>query len=357
MKLIFIAPLTSIGGHSLISNILYLNLKKKFSITPIDLSKASNHYGKFSIKRILMVAILLFKVLKNKKNADRIYITISQSLLGNLKDLIIFLILFNKFDKTILHLHGGSIGENLFKKIRIIKLLNLFFYKNCKKIIISGKSHYSIFPKELDKKLTIIQNFASDKLFNNYKDIKIKFQNSNPIRILFLSNMLPEKGYMHLLNGFKLLNKKSRKPLILEFAGKFYNNKLKSEFIDLVSKEKDIFYHGSISNKKKKELLHKAHIFCLPTSFLEGQPISILEAYASGCFVLTSDKPGINDIFKNGKNGFSLNKIDPKIIKFNLEKILIDFDLCEKIGIENRKIAGKYFREKKYLKSIEKSIL
>ena len=63
--------------------------------------------------------------------------------------------------------------------------------------------------------------------------------------------MLPEKGYMELFNAFKLLNKKYKNNAILEFAGKFYNPKLKKNLLKLVEKEDNIFIHGQVSDKKK----------------------------------------------------------------------------------------------------------
>ena len=277
----------------------------------------------------------------------------SQSFFGNLKDILIFILLFNKLDKVIIHLHGGSIGVNLFDRKNYLKKINLFFYYRLKKIIISGESHYKIFPKSLHKKIKIIKNCAPNYIFNNYLNIENKFKNVKKIRILFLSNMLPEKGYMELFNGFKLLNKKFKSKAILEFAGKFYNSQMKKEFINLVQKEDNIFFHGQVSDKKKKYLLKSAHIFCLPTIFLEGQPISIIEAYASGCFVITSKKPGISDIFENDKNGFFINKVDSLSIKRKLEEILKKPLLCKKLALYNRKYAGKYFKEDKYIKNIE----
>lgn len=356
MKIIFIAPLSSIGGHSLVSKILLNKLKEKNEIFPIDLSLSSNHYGYFSINRILRVVNLLKEIFFLKNQAQRIYLTISQSFLGNLKDIFIYILLLDKLDKVIVHLHGGAIGENLFNRKKYLKIINFFFYKRLKTIIISGSSHYKIFPNSLHKKIKVIQNFAQGNIFNTYKNIEKKFANHPQVRILFLSNMLPEKGYIELLNGFKLLSKKIKKNLILEFAGKFYSIKSQKQFEFLIKNEENIIYHGKVSDKTKKNLLRNAHIFCLPTSFLEGQPISIIEAYASGCFVITSNKPGIKDIFKDGENGFLMNKINPLMIKRKLENILKEPNLCKKIAIENRKIAGKYFKEEKYIKHIENAI-
>lgn len=357
MKIIYIAPLSSIGGHSLISNILLEKLSSKYKIIPIDLALSSNHYGKFSIKRLIKVIAILTKIFFLKKNSQRVYLTISQSFFGNLKDILIYILLFDKLDKVIIHLHGGSLGTNLFKKNRLLKNINFFFYSRLKKIIISGRSHYQIFPRFLNKKIKVIRNFAPNYVFTNYQIIDKKFNNYKNIRILFLSNMLPEKGYLELFKGFKLLNKKFKNSTILEFAGKFYNPNFEKEFINLVEKEKNIFYHGEVSDTKKKHLLRNAHIFCLPTSFLEGQPISILEAYASGCFVITTKRPGIKDIFKNGKNGFFLNRVDSLSIKRKLEKILKNQKLCKNLAFSNRKYAGKYFKEAQFIKNIEKTFI
>lgn len=353
MKILFIAPISSLGGHALISKILFYKLINKYQTIPIDLSLSSSHYGNFSWSRLIKVLEIIKIIFNNKKDSNSIYITISQSLLGNLKDLFIFIILFNKLDKLTIHLHGGSIGVNLFSKRIILKKINFFFYRKIKNIIISGKSHNYIFPNYLQNKIKIIENFAPIDMFNSYKIIVKKFSNPEKIRILFLSNMLPEKGYLQLLEGFKLLKENLKNEITLDFAGKFYDTDLKTKFLNLIKEEANVSYHGAVSERYKKKLFHRSHIFCLPTIFLEGQPISIIEAYASGCFVLTSDKPGINDIFTNGVNGISIKTINPLSIANALKKIIKDIKNCKEVSLNNRKLAGKRFREQKYFRSIE----
>ena len=68
MKIIYIAPLSSIGGHSLISKILLEKLSTKYELRPVDLALASNHYGNLSIKRIVQVFSLLSKIILLKKS-------------------------------------------------------------------------------------------------------------------------------------------------------------------------------------------------------------------------------------------------------------------------------------------------
>lgn len=356
MKIFFIAPLSSTGGQTLVSKELLKYVSKKNKIIPIDLSLSSNHYGNFTIKRLIKVLNIFIKIFYCQRKVDRIYLTLSQSFLGNIKDLIIFIILFKKIDKFILHLHGGAIGEKIFSKNKLLRVTNFFFYKKVKKIIISGKSHNKIFPKYIYKKIKIIKNFAPDEMFISNKNIESKFNNFSKIKILFLSNMMPEKGYLKLLEGFKLLNKKYKKKIVLDYVGQFYDQKLKEYFLEKIKNEENIFYHGRVEEDLKKKLFSQSHIFCLPTNFLEGQPISILEAYASGNIVMTTNKPGIKDIFIDEVNGFALKNLDSLHIKNKLEFLIKDMKLCKKIAIKNRRIASSFYKKNLYLESVENEI-
>ena len=118
--------------------------------------------------------------------------------------------------------------------------------------------------------------------------------------------MTLDKGYKNLLLAYLSLNKIDQKQIILNFGGGFRSIKEEKLFMKEIKDHKNIFYHGIVEGRTKKNLFHNAHLFVLPTKLLEGQPLSILEAYASGCCVLTTQKPGIMDIFQNFKNGFLL---------------------------------------------------
>ena len=116
MRILFIAPINSVGGHALVSKLLLDYLRKENFVTIIDLSKESNHDGSFSVRRLVAVCKIFLKINFLKHKLDTIYLTISQSFFGNLKDILLFCLLFNNLNKVTIHLHGGSIGENLFKK-------------------------------------------------------------------------------------------------------------------------------------------------------------------------------------------------------------------------------------------------
>ena len=357
MHILHLGFLDSVGGHNLVTKILSRHLRKKNKLTEIDLCKGSLHDGSLNLKRIKEIFHLLIKINSKCKDVDRIYFTISQSFAGNLKDILIYIILFKNLKNTTIHLHGGAIGEKLFKKYPLMKFINKFFLKKMNNILVSGKSHTEIFNFVNKNKVQIVYNFAPEKMFSSLDHIEKKFKQKKETRILYLSQMLPLKGYMDLLNAFLRLSEKNKLNMRLDFAGKFYDKSSKRDFLDLISEYENINYHGVVDDEKKFELFHNAHIFCLPTRYLDGQPIAILEAYASGSAVITFEQPGINDIFTNNVNGFFADKQSIDSITFKISHLHSNKNLIKEIAINNFKKAFKNHREITYSKKVEKFII
>lgn len=354
--ILFIAPLPPpISGHSYISEILRRYLILDFNVKSIDLKHNTTANGSFSIKRVLSVLKIFQKVIIYSKISDVSYFTISESKLGNIKDLIILLILFNHLDKVVLHLHGGSLARNVLSN-KFIKKINNFFYKRVKRIIISGKSHKVIFKSIEKNKIYILPNCIPDNFFIKYEKIKKKFENNNLV-ISYVSSMDQSKGYLDLFNGFKNLNKNLSSNFELNFAGGFSQIEDKVNFEDSIRNHKNIKYHGFISEKDKINLFHKTHIFILPTRYFEGQPISILEAYSSACVVVTTNKPGINDIFDNEKNGFIIKDNSSSVISEILIKILNNKEKLLSIALNNYLLAKENYRENRYLYTLKNIII
>jgi glycosyltransferase involved in cell wall biosynthesis len=353
MNILYIAPLPPpITGHSLVSKVLRDELINFHKVQVVDLSKDSLSEGVDGFKRIIQIINILIKVLKKQKGVDRIYLTISESLAGNLKDILIYLICFHSNHKIIIHLHGGSIKRQLWSKYNFIEKINYFFIKRIRGVIISGKSHVSIFSDILsNEKIHIVPNFAQDYLFVDQKLVDQKFD-SPIIRVLYMSNLIPKKGYNDLADAFLLLSQKDKERIKLDFAGAFDSEEQKNIFLNKISGQNQITYHGVVDEDSKKMLFTQAHVFCLPTSYFEGQPISILEAYASGCAVITTAQSGILDIFEPEVNGFLIEAGSPESIKNVFESL---FNLREKmhqISSNNLLTAIKKFRSSIYCESI-----
>lgn len=358
MKILFIAPLPPpLGGHSLAAKVLLDDLEVDNAVEVVDLNRQSMEVGKVTLDRIIAVGNILRNVWRKRNDNDAIYLTVSESLFGNIKDIIIYLICFNDLSKMYIHLHGGSIKKILFERYKFLFRVNEFFLRRLKGVIILGPSHSEIFGNGIDpERIHIVPNFAEDFLFSSPDEIKDKFHSAEPLRIIYISNMIRDKGYGELLEAYLCLDESLRNSFRIDFAGRFETDEQKKSFLERIEGISGITYHGVIEGTEKKELFSKAHIFCLPTSFLEGQPISILEAYACGCVVLATGQPGIKDIFKNGENGFEIRERSGEAIKLALERTFREKSNLLSIAIENRRIAGDKYRMSTYNNSLRRII-
>lgn len=358
MKILFIAPLPPpVTGHSLAGKVFLDELIKFHQVEIINLSKESFKQGVNSFERIIQVIRIIKEIWSNKKGVDVIYFTISESIAGNIKDLFIYLICFNSLPRMVIHLHGGSIKKLIFDKSRLLFSINRFFIRRLWGVIVLGQSHVDIFSDIIEKKkIHIVPNFAEDYLFIGEKEIKDKFANTEPLRILFLSNLIQEKGHNELVDAYLALDDNLKKRVKIDFAGEFESDVQKTEFLNKIDGIKGIHYYGVVGGAEKKNLLSRAHIFCLPTCLNEGQPISILEAYASGCVVITTDQGGIGDIFKDKINGFEVQKKSANSIKLAIEQIIEKTEHLLPIAILNKEIAQDKYRTSIYNTSLIKII-
>lgn len=361
MQILFIGPLPPpINGHSLVCKVLYNSLQANNVVNTVDLKKQGLKDGKISTIRIFEIFRVFYEILQKKKNSDVVYLTISESLAGNLKDLIIYLICYSLLPKFFIHLHGGSIKRLLFDRFSLLYLINRFLIKKMAGVIISGNSHLEIFESYVDaSRIFVIPNFAPNNMFISKPKFAKKYSpNIKKIKFLFLSNMIPQKGYLLLLEAFQKLDKKIKNKIQFNFAGRFDSEEELQYFKRQIESDSNIVYHGMVSEEKKRDLFQDAHIFILPTMFFEGQPVAILEAYATGCVVVTTGQSGILDVFTNEINGFLIepNSISSIMEIFGKLTSSIKMIKLRKIASYNLALASKEYRESHYTSRIERTL-
>lgn len=356
MKILFIAPLPPpIHGQSLASEVLLRGLEKDNEIFLVDTAKKKGGGWIGSVRRFFRVGGLLKKIFSGARRADLIYLTISESVPGNLKDLLTYVLCLGKLDKTYIHLHGGAGMIRIMRGGGLLAGLNANFLKRLKGVIILGESHRAVFAGVVrPERIHVVPNFAEEDLFIPEGELPAKFDSAGNIRLLYLSNLIPGKGYEELLEAYAGLPQSLKECFTLDFAGAFHSEGHKQEFLAKVRKDSSIRYHGVIRGEEKRRLFQAAHVFCLPTYYpYEGQPISILEAYASGCIVLTTDHSGIRDVFQDPANGFEVQKRSPASIAEALARIAGNRRALVSLAAGNRRVAGENYRSSIYQASLK----
>jgi glycosyltransferase involved in cell wall biosynthesis/ubiquinone/menaquinone biosynthesis C-methylase UbiE len=322
------------------------------------INKIFNYFG--------LLFQLVFKLLRKKYV---VYHTISQSKAGFVRDFLIVII--SKFlgSKVIVHIHGGNYdGFYQTQKPFIQKRIRQMLMQTDSIIVLSDTMKKMFdFEPQLSSKISVVKNGLPWNI--DSKDLEVKklpINNDIPIKIIFLSNLIESKGYLAVLEATLLLVNEYGYNIKTDFCGEFiqYDDASKfsttsearyyfQEFIVKNNLENHVNYHGTIEIEKKKELLKEAHFFVLPTNYInEGQPISIIEAMAYSCVVLTTDYRGISDIISNYESGVYVNFNAPKEIASEIHKLIQTPTHYQRISSNAHQNYLRNYTKKSHLKTL-----
>ena len=306
---------------------LIISSKRNINIWS-KISKIFNYFG--------LLSKLIFKLLYRRYV---VYQTISQSKEGFLRDFLIVII--SKFlgSKVIVHIHGGNYdGFYQTQKPFIQQQIRQMLIQTDSVIVLSEnmKKMFDFEPQLLSKIKVVKNGLTWDIDGNDLKAKELPLNNDSSIKIIFLSNLIESKGYLDVLEATSLLVNEYGYNIQTDFCGEFiqYNDaqrfttltKSKQYFHEFIIKnnlKNHVNYHGIVEVEKKKELLKEAHFFVLPTNYInEGQPISIIEAMAYGCVILTTDYRGISDMITSYNSGIYVRYDDSKEIAFEIHNMI-----------------------------------
>ena len=339
-----------ISGVSLANQVVYDGLKSNENhvVGKINTSFSSfdEDLGSLNLKKVwfyLKVQLFAYKIFRY----DIIYITPGQTFYGVLKYGLFILCATLSRKQIIQHIHGNFIGKQ-FQQLTGIKkaLFKTLMSFTDKGIVLSDSLKPNFRPFITENKIFTLKNFVIEDLFLD--DIEIQEKKYDHLQILYLSNLMNEKGIIDVLKAFKELENKGI-PYSAKVAGNIdSNNKTK---IDILLRDlKYTEYVGVADLKLKRDLFKWSNVFVLPTYYqMEGQPISILEAMGTGNLILTTNHAGIPDIFEEGKNGYYVEKRNPNSIFNQLTCLNQDYSFIRKVGELNIKVAKTKYRISDFL--------
>jgi glycosyltransferase involved in cell wall biosynthesis len=353
-KVLFILHLPPpVHGASMVGKYLHDSelIKNSFECDFINLStsKEIKDIGKSGFKKLFGLIKLFLKVLTalRKKNFDLCYITINATGAAFLKDLLIVIILKLFGKKIIYHFHNKGITANSPNWLK--NKLYRFAFQNTKSILLSP-SLYPDFKKYLSTKDVYfcangIPTFQSShilpKTLQNTKD---------NCRLLFLSNMIVEKGIITLLEACKRLKEKGNN-FECHFVGAWFNISETNfkNFVDKNDLAQNVFAHGAKFNNDKRNFFLTSDIFVLPTYYSnECFPLVLLEAMSYGLPVVSTSEGGIPDIVINEKTGFIIQPNDVCELASKIEILIKSPNLRKEYGTEGRKRFLNFFTVEKF---------
>lgn len=207
-------------------------------------------------------------------------------------------------------------------------------------VILQTKRCFEFFPEKVRKKAVILKNPISRAFFRS------RFEGEREKTIVAVGRIDENKNHEMLIRAFAQIAHEFPDYKLIIYGDGDCRNKL----IDLSSRlelSERILLPGSVENVA--DVIYKSRVFVL-SSNTEGVPNTLIEAMLMGLTVIATDCPcgGPADLIQNGYNGIltPVRNID-KMIE-NLQKVLNDLQMADKLGINAAKTSDSFKPEKVY---------
>lgn len=347
MKILFILHLPPpVHGAAIIGENIKISTKinNLFHTKYLNLStsKKINEIGKSPFIKFFRYLKILFSTVQLLLTfrPDIVYITLSSSGIGFLKDSIIALIAKMFRVKIVYHFHNKGIVK--YQNRVFYNLIYKLILKNSKVILLS-KLLYSDVEKYVKlKDVFYCPNGIKDLNEENY----VRKSNST-IKLLFFSNIIKSKGIIDLVEACEILLKK-RINFICNIVGNEGDLTEKELNSIIISKnlKNHMFYLGKKYDKSKIEIFNESDIFIHPTHN-DCFPLVLLEAMQFNLAIISTNEGAISEIINNNICGLLIPKKNVILLAENIEKLISQTELRNKLGNNARiKFLENYSLEK-----------
>lgn len=354
MKIVMIGPFPPVVNGVTVSNeFLYRWLvskgKKVSKInteTGLIASKQGDKLNLAKIVAFLSIYIHIFKVV----GKSSVYMAIGQTFWGLTKYSPFILVCKLLGIPYVLHIHGGYVCKaykmmSPFKK-RIFRYL---FQGSHSVIALStglAEELQKVFP---ESHIEVVENFYDPRLVQH----PIARTAHKIPRLLFLSNLMLGKGVLDLLDALIILKQSRQLTFEVAFAGSIEKGIGKALTSKIEALGDRVHFFGLADFDRKKELLYWSDIFVLPTWYImEGQPLSIIEAYVTGNVVVSTYQGGIQDI-SNYESFFKTETQNPVALAEILEKVIAKLPYLSDRLAETAQATQERFNPENFLRKIE----
>jgi glycosyltransferase involved in cell wall biosynthesis len=169
----------------------------------------------------------------------------------------------------------------------------------------------------------------------------------DPNRAVCVAGLFPKKGHAHLIDALALLVE--RHPgIVLELVG----DGPERDRILRRARERGVAERvsllGARSSEEVRSTLAGARVFALPSVRLpsgrmEGIPVALMEAMASGVPVVASRLSGIPELVQDGVTGLLVEPGDPRALAAAMARVLEDDALAAELALRARQLVERSF--------------
>lgn len=186
------------------------------------------------------------------------------------------------------------------------------------------------------------------RVLNNFVDAKeIQPKEKPGGNVIYAGRLSYEKGIDTLIEAFASINENIR----LEIAG----DGPERERLERLAQAKApgrIVFHGRLSKSELLDFVRNAIVAVLPARWQENQPISVLEAFACGVPVISSNLGGLPELVESGITGETVPPNNSEALAEAIRKIVHNPDAAFEMGKRARERVLQEFSPEVHLKKL-----
>jgi len=346
-------------GISVLTELLLQSgLKESFEVVHLDTAdrRTLDNVGRFEIRNIALALYhgARFQWLLLSKQPALVYMPVSESRLGFLRDSLFLLPIRLSGVPLVLHLHGGYLDTLYAEWGPAFQWLMRFCFRQATRAIVQSNSFRGKFAGLVEgDRIRVVYNGIPLTIYEACKNKSRSSGDSSLKTVLFLGGLIESKGFFDLLRSVPdVLEKTTEVRFVFVGDTSFPEAERAREWANKHSLDFYVKFLGPKSGDDKIRIFQESDVFAFPTWYPpEGQPVAVIEAMAAGLPVLTTRHATIPEIL--GEDGaLYVNKQDPADIAARLLQLLDNESLRRNMGLANQNKFLQYHTADRFAESV-----
>ena len=295
------------------------------------------------IRDFLKVLYKTFRAVKKEK-PQLVYVTPVATGMAFYRDFVMVQMLKMLGCNVVAHFHNKGVSTRQDRKLD--NWLYRMFFKGINVILLAGNLYDDIKKYVKPNQVYLCPNGIKDE-----HPGKVPVRNNAIPQLLFLSNLIIEKGVVDLLDACKLLNDKGVKfkctyvgAETTEITGAVFNQIVADKGLNGV-----VEFIGKRYGEEKEACYANSDIFVFPTYYHnECFPLVLLEAMSYGLPCISTNEGAISEIIDDGTTGFVVEKNNPQRLAEKIELLIKDANLRKEMGYAGKKKFEEQYTQDKF---------
>lgn len=186
------------------------------------------------------------------------------------------------------------------------------------------------------------------RILNNFVDAtEIQPKEKPGGNVIYVGRLSYEKGIDTLIEAFASIHEDIR----LEIAGDGPERQRLEQLAQVKAPGKIVF-HGRLGKAQLLAFIRNALVAVLPARWQENQPISVLEAFACGVPVISSNLGGLPELVESGVSGETVLPNNPSVLAEAIRKIVRNPEAAFEMGKQAREKVLREFSPQVHMEKL-----